>query len=55
MTADEIYIAAFAVMFAIWIGTLVYAVVRKNPLPMLIVVVVMNLINCIKVLTERLW
>lgn len=54
MVPDKVYDMAFLVMFAIWIGTLVYAVARKKPLPMLIVVVVMNLINCIKVLVERL-
>lgn len=46
--------AAFVIMFVIWIGTLVYALIKKNPIPMLIIVVAMNLVNCIAVLIERL-
>lgn len=54
MTEDEIYIAAFSVMVAIWIGTLAYAVVGKKPLPMLIFTVVTNLINYIVILIKIL-
>lgn len=52
---DKIYFIVFVLSFVIWIGTVLYAISKKKPIPMIVMSAIMNATVLVRIAFKIIW